>query len=206
MFSDCLSLTSINLTNIDTSNVINMVSMFNGCKSLTSLDLFNFNTEKVTNMNWMFAYCESLTSLDLSSFNIAKVTSMNNIFNSCINLKYIHLDNFEKNRLSSSVNVFNDIPENAIVCIKDINSQSKILSNLKNVKICYSIDCTEDLASKQKKLNDNNYIDNKCNEICDKSSKYKYEYNGKCYADCEKGFLYDENNNQMNKCKCHLDL
>ena len=24
-------------------------------------------------------------------------------------------------------------------------------------------------------------------------------------ADCEKGFLYDENNNQMNKCKCHLD-
>ena len=153
----------------------------------------------------MFAYCESLTSLDLSSFNIAKVTSMNNIFNSCINLKYIHLDNFEKNRLSSSVNVFNDVPENIIVCIKEINSQSKILSNLKNVKICYSIDCIDDLASKQKKLNDNNYIDNKCNEICDKSSKYKYEYNGKCYADCEKGFLYDENNNQMNKCKCHLD-
>ena len=52
---------------------------------------------------------------------------------------------------------------------------------------------------------DHNYIDNKCNEICDKSSKYKYEYNEKCYADCEKGFLYDENNNQMNKCKCHLD-
>ena len=34
---------------------------------------------------------------------------------------------------------------------------------------------------------------------------YPFDYNGKCYAGCEKGFLYDENNNKLNKCKCELD-
>ena len=44
MFSDCKSLTSIDLSKINTQNVQNMNGMFNGCKSLISIDLSKFNT------------------------------------------------------------------------------------------------------------------------------------------------------------------
>ena len=45
-----------------------MSEMFKYCKSLTNLDLSSFNTTNVTNMSHMFYRCESLTNLDLSSF------------------------------------------------------------------------------------------------------------------------------------------
>ena len=54
MFSNCSSLTSLNLSNFNTNNVTNMSGMFYNCSSLTSLNLSNFNTNNVTNMSYMF--------------------------------------------------------------------------------------------------------------------------------------------------------
>ena len=53
-----------------------MSSMFDGCRSLTSLDLSHFDTSQVTSMGSMFDGCSSLTSLDLSHFDTSQVTSM----------------------------------------------------------------------------------------------------------------------------------
>ena len=50
MFCNCLSITSLNLSNFNTINVKFMSDMFNGCSSLTSLNLSNFNTTKVIEM------------------------------------------------------------------------------------------------------------------------------------------------------------
>ena len=79
MFASCSSLTAVDLSNLDTSNVTNMYAMFYHCNSLTLLDLSNFNTSKVTSMGSMFDGCSSLTSLDLSSFNTRNVTSYSNM-------------------------------------------------------------------------------------------------------------------------------
>ena len=87
MFSDCSSLTSLDLSGFNTLNVTNMERMFYECSSLTSLDLSNFNTSNVTNMRDMFAYCTSLTSLDLSNFNTSKVTNMYGMFWNCEKLQ-----------------------------------------------------------------------------------------------------------------------
>ena len=60
--------------------------MFSGCSSLTSLDLSNFDTSQVTSMAGMFSECSSLTILDLSSFDTSKVTghyAMMNMFCNC---------------------------------------------------------------------------------------------------------------------------
>ena len=54
MFYGCSSLTSLDLSNFNTSNVMNMNGMFNGCSGLTSLDLSNFDTSNVLFMNYMF--------------------------------------------------------------------------------------------------------------------------------------------------------
>ena len=86
MFSDCSSLTSLDISSFNTSNVTNMNWMFKDCSSLTSLDLSSFNTSNVTGMNSMFYNCSSLTSLDLSSFDTSKVTDMWKMFYGCSSL------------------------------------------------------------------------------------------------------------------------
>ena len=70
--------TSINLSTLDTSNVIYMDNMFNESKA-TTLDLSSFNTSKVTNMRGMFAETKT-TTLDVSSFNTSNVTNMEIMF------------------------------------------------------------------------------------------------------------------------------
>ena len=57
-----------------------MFFMFSDCSSLTKLDLFNFNTEKVTNMSCMFASCKKLKNLDLSKFDFKNVTDTSGMF------------------------------------------------------------------------------------------------------------------------------
>ena len=83
MFSGCNSLTSLDISNFDTSAVTNMSYMFSGCNSLTSLDLSNFDTSAVTYMDGMFYDCYSLTSLDISNFNTSAVTNMSYMFLNC---------------------------------------------------------------------------------------------------------------------------
>ncbi|EHD1581875.1 BspA family leucine-rich repeat surface protein [Listeria monocytogenes] len=70
--------TSLDVSNLDTSNVTDMFGMFSYCAA-TSLDLSNFDTSNVTNMEAMFYDCAA-TSLDLSNFDTSNVTEMRTMF------------------------------------------------------------------------------------------------------------------------------
>jgi surface protein len=72
MFLYCESLTTLDVSNFDTSNVTNMSWMFSDCSSLTTLDLSNFDTSNVIRMGYMFDQCSDLT-LDCSHWNVDKV-------------------------------------------------------------------------------------------------------------------------------------
>ena len=88
MFSNCLKLTSLDVTHFNTANVTNMNSMFFQCKALTSLDVTHFNTAKVTNMYSMFAYCVTLTTIYASSkFVTTHVSNSFSMFYNCKKLK-----------------------------------------------------------------------------------------------------------------------
>ena len=106
MFRDCSSLTSLDLGGFNTSNVTNMRDMFYNCSSLTSLDLSDFNTSKVTNMNGMFGFCGSLISLDLSSFNTSNVTNMNYMFFYCSSLTSLDLSSFNTSQVTNMNGMF----------------------------------------------------------------------------------------------------
>ena len=106
MFSGCIGLTSLDLSNFDTSAVTNMHAMFSGCSGLTSLNLSSFNTSAVTNMNYMFSGCTGLTSLNLSSFNTSAVTNMSNMFGSCTALTSLNLSNFNTSAVTSMQSMF----------------------------------------------------------------------------------------------------
>jgi len=174
-----------------------MQNMFSYCLELTSLDLSNFNTSIVINMKNMFSYCLTLTSLDLSNFNTSKTTDMTYMFSDCFNLEYINLINFNENNNLKLLSMFDNTPNNIIICINENNT--KIYSEIK-FKACYSIDCTNNWKSKQKKLIYKN--NSECIENCINNSLYKYEYNGICYDNCTNGFI-DINNTYI--CKCELD-
>ena len=94
MFSDCSSLTSLDVTHFNTAKVTDMIAMFYSCSSLTSLDVTHFNTENVTKMYSMFYSCSSLTSLDVTHFNTAKVTNMIYMFYNCSSLTSLDVTHF----------------------------------------------------------------------------------------------------------------
>ena len=83
MFSDCKSLTELDLSNWDVSKVTNMNGMFSDCKSLTELDLSNWDVSKVTDMNFMFYFCRNLTELNISNWDVSNVTNLQCMFYGC---------------------------------------------------------------------------------------------------------------------------
>lgn len=95
MFQDCENLQSIKFSpDFTIAKVDDISRMFSGCSSLTALDLSMFNTSQVKKMIWTFKDCSSLTKLDLTSFDTSNVIDMNGMFNNCSNLKELDLRSF----------------------------------------------------------------------------------------------------------------
>ena len=93
LLRDCRSLETIKLPSTVTFNKsgVSVAFMFYGCSSLTSLDLSGWNTSNVKYMSEMFRECSSLTTLDLSGWNTSNVTDMNNMFYYCNKLSNLTL-------------------------------------------------------------------------------------------------------------------
>ena len=87
MFYNLKGLTTIDLSNINTSKTTVMQSMFNSDRNLRSINVSNFDTSNVINMQAMFISCSSLNSLDISSFDMSKVTNTSNMFAGMTSLK-----------------------------------------------------------------------------------------------------------------------
>ena len=86
MFSECKQLTSIDLSNFDSSLITDISYMFYKCSKLKNINLANFNTSNVTDMDYLFAQCYKLTDVDLSSFDTTNVKDMSYMFSECYEL------------------------------------------------------------------------------------------------------------------------
>ncbi len=94
-FYECKSITEIDLSNFNTSNVDYMSGMFWGCENLKTIKgIDKFDTSTLMRTDYMFARCKNLTSIDLSSFNTSNVEKFNSMFSDCKSLKTISLPNF----------------------------------------------------------------------------------------------------------------
>ena len=108
MFIFCSSLTSLDVSHFNTSNVTDMYQLFSNCHSLTSLDLSGWNTENVTTLEYMFAFCRSLTSLDLSHFDTSSVTGMGGMFWNCNKLTSLDVSGFNTSNVTNMNSMFGD--------------------------------------------------------------------------------------------------
>ena len=105
MFCGCSSLVSINLSNFDTSKVKDMAYMFSGCQ-ISSLDLSEFYTTEAINFFKMFNGCSSLKSLNLSTFDTSNVKEMSYMFNGCKKLYSLNLSNFNTSKVINMSYIF----------------------------------------------------------------------------------------------------
>ena len=60
-----MKLTSLDISNFDTSNVLYMDYMFYYMLELNSIDVSNFNTQKLVKADNMFGYLKKIKILDL---------------------------------------------------------------------------------------------------------------------------------------------
>ncbi len=125
LFNDCKSLTSINLSSLDTSKVTDMSYMLSGCESLKSLRLSGFDTRNVKDMSFMFCGCYSLESLTLDGFDTGNVTNMMGMFHLCEKLKRLDLSGFDTSSAENMVSMFSDC-----YALADINVSSFDTSNV----------------------------------------------------------------------------
>ena len=99
LFSNLTNVTSIDLSNLDTSGIVGMNGMFENDKVLTNIVFGNnFNTSNATNMTAMFRGCNNLTELDLRMFDTSNVKSMYNMFAES-GIKNVNLSSFVTHNL-----------------------------------------------------------------------------------------------------------
>lgn len=94
IFGDCTALTSVNFEGVDTSNVVTMMGMFDTCTALASVDLSPLNTSKVTEFAYLFQGCTSLTTIDMSMLDTSSLTDLYKTFYGCTALKSANLSGF----------------------------------------------------------------------------------------------------------------
>jgi len=131
MFDGCESISTIDLSNFYTQNIINMTCMFANCKTLINIYLSYFNTQNVTSMSGMFQYCNTLININLSNFNTQNVTSMSGMFYGCTSLKYLNLSNFNTQNVTNMNSMFNECRSLTNVNLSNFNTQN--VTNMGNM-------------------------------------------------------------------------
>ena len=106
MFCGCYNLKTVDLSGLDTSQVVSMARMFAGCESLETVDLSGFDTSKVTDMSGMFSTCGFKQLPDMSNFDISNVTDMSEMFASCHNLESANLSGFKTSKVTNMLRMF----------------------------------------------------------------------------------------------------
>ena len=133
MFNDCKKLTSVDLSEFNTTNVIDMKRMFAWCESMTEIDVSNFDTHNVKTFYWMFRKMLKIQEIDASNFDTSSginmlgmftastlktlilwenwdtsnVEIMREMFYNCTNLETIYADiDFDTSSLTNQSNMF----------------------------------------------------------------------------------------------------
>lgn len=106
IFAYCYALEEVNLSGLDTSSLKDISYMFYYCTALKQLDLTGFETSNVTNMYAMFHSCGLLNELKINTFNTSKVTNMSYMFYNCTSLETLDLTCFDTSNVSTMDSMF----------------------------------------------------------------------------------------------------
>jgi len=131
----------LNISNFDTSHVMNMQGTFSSCATLQELDLSHFDTSRVTDMSNLFSYCTSLQELDLSSFDTSAVVDMSNMFYRALELERLDVGSFNTSSVENMENMFYECGKLKQLevsgfdtrCVRDMSDMFYCCSSLKSL-------------------------------------------------------------------------
>ena len=135
MFSNCYSLSNLDVSNFHTTKVVDMSYMFSSCIKLSNINLSSFNTSKVKTMHGMFFNCKSLKSLNLSNFDTSKVIDMNYMFLKCGNLDNLDFRKATFNKETKHIAIFSKVPSNITIITKNEKTKNWLKDKIKSDNI-----------------------------------------------------------------------
>ena len=91
LFCGCIMLEEINFTNFTTAGVQNLSYVFHNCRLIKEVNLSNFKINNPKVLNCLFKYCYALEIIDFGGANYSNVQSATFMFKNISNLKYIYL-------------------------------------------------------------------------------------------------------------------
>ena len=165
LFSNLTNVTSIDLSNMDTSGVINMSNMFSDNTSLTNITFGdNFNTANVINMSGMFKNCTILKTIDLSSFDTSNATIMASMFMNCQGLQNLDLKSFNTSNVTSMLSMFYNCSSLTSLDLSSFNTSNveRMEGMFYNCSSLTSLDLSNFNTSK---ITDMTYMFNRCKSL-----------------------------------------
>ena len=136
----------IDVTEVDTSNVLSMIDTFCGCKYLRHLDISNWNTSKVINMESMFTM-SNIRYINMGGIDTSKVQNMQLMFDSCELLEEVNLQGIDTHQVSNMKQMFDGCRSLKNVDLKSFNTKNVIVmssmfcrcKSLKEININFDI-------------------------------------------------------------------
>ena len=115
MFTECESLTSVDLSDWDVSSVLEMSGMFSVAKSLESLNVTGWNTSNVTTMHRMFGVGDDYTGngqlreiIGIENWDVSNVTNMTTMFYGAGQMTHYDIANWDVSKVESFNHMFTD--------------------------------------------------------------------------------------------------
>ena len=198
MFRDCTSITEIDLSNFDDSQLIRMQYMFNNCRSLKKIEISKVKANKVSDAGNLFQSCSQLESINLTNFCPLSNVQLHYMFENCNSLISINFPNFKPDKAEKIDSIFRHCNnliyinfENAIIN-KEIKSVLNITINSNHIICTHSPNLISIIKDISAVLNcTNNYCINQIEDDDCFSSNYKYHYNNIFYENCPNGTYND---------------
>ena len=165
LFSNLTNVTSIDLSNMDTSGMTNMSNMFSDNTSLTNITFGdNFNTANVINMSGMFKNCTILKTIDLSSFDTSNATIFASMFMNCQGLQNLDLKSFNTGNVTSMLNMFYNCSSLISLDLSSFNTSNveRMEAMFYNCSSLTSLDLSNFDTSK---ITDMTYMFNRCKSL-----------------------------------------
>lgn len=138
MFDEAMFIRELDFSNIDTSNVVDMSGAFACMHSLRTINLKNVNTTKVKTFKELFDSDLELEELDLSSFRFDSAENIESMFCYCRLLKSITIKN-KITHVEHINNLFNGcgtLKKLDLSSIEDVDTEefNQVFSNCKNLR------------------------------------------------------------------------
>ena len=170
LMKDLKNIEEVDLSNLDTSKVVDISSLFNGCSNLKTINVDNLNTSKVKNMSEMFTNCNNLKEIDLEDIDTENVENMSNMFFGCFNLEKLDLSNFKTSKVEDMSRMFAGCSNLKSVDLEYLNT-----SNVTNMDYmlygCYNLNANINIENV---VSDYNKVFEHCSE--EEGSKLTVNY------------------------------